>query len=179
MSERRSNRISPEYVLLGFLAQAPSYGYELHQRMEALFGNIWHASQSQTYNILKRLTSQGYIQSTEVLQEKLPARQQLSITTAGIKRFKAWLARPNRASVHAIRVEFITRLYFTQLYYPERVREMILDQAESVESGLERLQKQLEQVPADQPFCRLALELRKELLRSVALWLEKCMPDTG
>jgi len=34
--------LSPEYVLLGFLNQQPAHGYELHQRIEAQLGQIWH-----------------------------------------------------------------------------------------------------------------------------------------
>jgi hypothetical protein len=36
--------LSPEYVLLGFLNQQPAHGYDLHERMEAELGQIWHIS---------------------------------------------------------------------------------------------------------------------------------------
>ena len=34
--------LSPEYVLLGFLNQQPAHGYDLHERIEAELGQIWH-----------------------------------------------------------------------------------------------------------------------------------------
>jgi len=174
MINRGNSRLSPEFVLLGFLYQSPSHGYELHQRLLDQFGNIWHASQSQTYNILKRLEAQGYIRSTWVEQEKLPRRQQLYITASGSERFDAWLANPTRPSVHAIRVEFITRLYFTQQYFPKRTRELIQAQVEVVKASLAQLQQQLANLPDNQAFNRLSLELRVELLRSLTHWLDGC-----
>ncbi len=169
---RANYRLSPEYVLLGFLAQSPSHGYELHQRLTDQFGSIWHASQSQTYNILKRLESQGYILSTSVEQKKLPSRQLLRMSAAGTKRFEDWLAQPTKPSVHAIRVEFITRLYFTQLYHPERTEDLVDAQSKRIQAGLSQLTEQLEQLPDERNVNRLALELRVELLSSVARWLE-------
>src|SRR4030065_1449857 len=87
MNHRSNSRLSPEYVLLGFLHASPSHGYELHRQLSREFGNIWHASQSQTYSILKRLEAQGYVSSTNVEQSKLPARQLLQSTIPGRTRF--------------------------------------------------------------------------------------------
>lgn len=171
---RTNKRLSPEYVLLGFLYKLPSHGYELHIRLVDEFGNIWHASQSQTYNILKRLEAQGYITSTFVEQEKLPARQRLHITDSGIGRFESWLYQPSKSSVHAIRVEFITRLYFMQLYYPQNTQDMIRIQIDKVNAGVIQLQESLTNLPANQTFNRLALELRIKLLNSVISWLDEC-----
>lgn len=173
MMSRRSNRFSPEFALLGFLYQGPSHGYELHQRLIYHFGFVWHASQSQTYNILKRLESQGFVVSRVIPQDKLPARQELDITEAGKHRFETWLDQPSKASVHAIRVEFITRLFFIQVYHPERTREMVDSQAEVVWSAMQKLQQQQAQMDKGQSINRLAMELRLKLLGSVAGWLEE------
>ncbi len=159
---------------MGFLYKIPTHGYDLHRRMVEEFGGVWHTSQSQTYNILKRLEAQGYIQSTFVEQEKLPARQLLTITGAGSKRFEEWLRQPTKSSVHAIRVEFITRLYFTQLYFPARTVEVLNRQLLAVEGGMSELSKSLERTPQEQVSNRLAIELRIKLLRSVIDWLNEC-----
>jgi DNA-binding PadR family transcriptional regulator len=174
MNNRSNSRLSPEYVLLGFLYKNPSHGYELHRRLLGDFGNIWHASQSQTYNILKRLESQGHITSTNVEQEKLPPRQLLFITEKGRKRFYEWLMAPTKSSVHAIRVEFVTRLYFVRQYYPETTLDMISIQIEMVKAGLNELHEDLAQLSDSQTFNRLALDLRIELLTSVISWLKEC-----
>ena len=84
--------LSPEYVLLGFLNQQPAHGYDLHERIEAELGQIWHISLSQIYNILKRLETQGYISGVLQEQEKLPARKWFRLTAAGGRRFADWLS---------------------------------------------------------------------------------------
>jgi hypothetical protein len=145
-----------------------------HKRLIDEFGKIWHASQSQTYNILKRLEAKGYITSTIVEQEKLPAQQQLNISYSGIEWFEAWLNQPTQCSVHAIRVQFITRLYFMQQYYPQNIPETILVQLDVVKAGLIHLQESLTNLPDNQTFNRLALELRIKLLNSVISWLDEC-----
>ncbi len=174
MINHQTSRLSPEYVLLGFLYKTPDHGYDLNKRMATDFKNIWHASQSQTYNILKRLEAQGYIFFTQVEQEKLPARQLFHITEKGIHRFDTWLNHPTKPSVHSIRVEFISRLYFMQLYYPEKVSRMIQEQVKVVEEGLNQLEEDMRNLPAKQTFNRLALELRIKLLNSVIDWLNDC-----
>jgi DNA-binding PadR family transcriptional regulator len=171
IKNRINSRLSPEYVLLGFLYQHAGHGYELHRRLRDEFGNIWHASQSQTYNILKRLEAQGYISSRAVEQEKLPPRLLLSITEQGKERFEYWLNQPTKSSVHAIRVEFVTRLYFTELYHSENTQDMIREQIEVVKSGLTQLQASLVTIPTERIYDRLALELRIQLLSSVINWL--------
>jgi DNA-binding PadR family transcriptional regulator len=173
MINHGTSRLSPEYVLLGFVYQNPNYGYVLHKRMETEFENIWHASQSQTYNILNRLEAQGYIFATQVKQDKLPPRNLLHITGAGKERFEDWLDTPTKPSVHAIRVEFISRLYFMQIYYPQKVLKMINSQVDVVAEGLSQQEENLRNLPDNQRFNRLALELRIKLLRSLISWLKE------
>jgi DNA-binding PadR family transcriptional regulator len=174
MINHGTSRLSPEYVLLGFVYQNPNHGYELHKRMEAEFENIWHASQSQTYNILNRLEVHGYIMATQVEQDKLPPRKLLHITDAGKERFEEWIDTPTKPSVHAIRVEFISRLYFMQLYYPQKVLQMTHTQVEVVADGLIEQEENLRDLADEQIFNRLALELRIKLLSSLIAWLKKC-----
>ena len=107
-----ASALSPEYALLGLLTQRPAHGYELYQRLLAELGQVWHISLSQIYNILNRLESKGWIAGDVQRQERLPARRCFQLTDAGRERFDAWLIAPTGSSVRAIRVEFITRLYF-------------------------------------------------------------------
>jgi DNA-binding PadR family transcriptional regulator len=165
---------SPEYALLGFLYSQPSHGYDLHRLLIAELRETWHVSQSQTYNILKRLETQGYISSTTVEQEKLPAIQYLKITPAGRRRFEAWLETPTGSSVRAIRLEFITRLYFAQKLTPERILPMLDAQTTEVQNTLARLEAGQAALPDGQTFNRLSLQLRIQQLKSVVNWLDEC-----
>jgi DNA-binding PadR family transcriptional regulator len=176
MNASGNSRISPEPVLLGYLYKEALHGYELHKRMSDEFGYIWHASQSQTYNIINRLIDQGYVTSTSVEQEKHPSKQVLQISQAGIERFENWLKGSTKCSVHAIRVEFITRLYFMRLYDPYHAGDMIKDQAEVVEDGIEKLYSERENFSEQRTLNRMALDLRIKLLLSVYEWLNDLYP---
>ena len=89
-------------------------------------------------------------------------------------KFVTWLNQPTPPSVHAIRVGFVTRLYFTQLFFPEKTRQMIQEQVQVVDKGLVKLRNNLSKVAPEQTFNRLALELRVNLLSSVKSWLSEC-----
>ncbi len=176
MSDNNSyvSALSPEYALLGFLARTPAHGYELHQRLSADLGQIWHINLSQTYNILNRLENQGLIQGALQEQEKLPARRQFHLTEAGRQRFDTWLHAPGGSSVRAIRVEFITRLYFASAISQQLAGRLIDDQIRQVRSGLATLETNLATTPTDQLFNRLGLELRLRQLETILDWLASC-----
>lgn len=171
---RYTGGLSPEFALLGFLAEKPGYGYELHQRLEAELGCVWHLSQSQSYNILKRLETQGYVNSTRIEQEKLPSRQMLTITTFGRERFETWLQTPTGSSVRAVRLEFITRLFFIHRREAQKIQAILDKQTIEVKKNLTRLEQTLENTPREQTFNRLSLELRVEQMKSLLEWLSTC-----
>ena len=163
--------LSPEYVLLGFLNQRPAHGYDLHEHIEAELGQIWHISLSQTYNILNRLETQGYITGMVQAQEKLPARKRFRLTAAGRRRFEDWLSTATAPSTRAIRVEFITRLYFACAISPAAARTVIDQQIASTQEGLAHIQTLLGELPPEQTFNRLGLEFRVQQLTFVIDWL--------
>lgn len=166
--------LSPEFALLGLLEQQPAHGYELHQRLYAELGYLWHISLSQAYNILKRLEAQGFIQGVPQPQENLPDRRLFHLTEAGRKRFEDWLDRPSGCSVRAIRLEFATRLYFAHARDPQLAERLIAAQVEEVRDGLVRLERALGEVPEERVFNRLGLALRIRQLASAIDWLHEC-----
>jgi PadR family transcriptional regulator, regulatory protein AphA len=165
---------SPEYALLGFLYDQPNHGYILQKQLVTELGHVWHVSQSQTYAILKRLVNQGDISSSTLEQKKLPARQLLEISAKGRRRFKDWLETPSGGSVRSIRLEFITRLYFAQRLYPDRIQNMIEDETADINAAILRLETARDAIPPEQPFNRLSLDLRIRQLHSVRDWLGEC-----
>jgi len=166
--------VSPEYVLLGLLNQQPAHGYALHERITQELNTIWRISLSQTYNLLNRLEAQGYIAGTAQEQDKLPARRKFRLTSAGRRHFEDWLSASTEPSAHAIRVEFLTRLYFAVAISPANARTVLDQQIASTQEGLTHLQAMLDELPLDQTFNRLGLEFRVRQLRSVLNWLADC-----
>jgi DNA-binding PadR family transcriptional regulator len=169
--EHHTGNVSPEFALLGFLIAGPSHGYDLHQRFIAELGQVWHLSQSQAYAILKRLENRGDISAQVVEQEKLPARQMLHITETGRRRFFEWLEQGMGRTARSIRLEFLTRLYFTQLHSPENLGQIYEAQLAEIESTIGRLESLLEHLPSEQIYNRLSLDLRLQQLRLIENWM--------
>jgi DNA-binding PadR family transcriptional regulator len=166
-----SGNISPEFALLGFLVAGPDHGYDLHQRFVSELGHVWHVSQSQAYTILKRLEDRGDISARLVEQDKLPDRQMLRITPQGRRRFTQWLEKGSASNARAIRLEFLTRLYFSNLYKPEDTAQIYAAQSARINRGIERLADMLANVPHDQTCNRLSLDLRLRQMKLIQEWM--------
>jgi DNA-binding PadR family transcriptional regulator len=166
--------LSPEMALLGLLYHKAGHGYDLHRKIVTDLGQVWHLSQSQAYSILKRLEIKGDISTREIPQEKLPPRQELHITPQGRGSFLAWLEKPSGGSTRAIRMEFVTRLYFLDMYFPERIQKAFDQQRSEAETHIHRLEKALKELPDDQIYNRMSLEMRLKQLYLVLDWLDEC-----
>ncbi|MGE5462812.1 MAG: PadR family transcriptional regulator [Syntrophothermus sp.] len=169
--DHHTGNVSPEYTLLGFLIAGPSHGYGLHQRFTVELGHVWHLSQSQAYTILRRLEKRGDISARVIEQKKLPARQVLHITSAGRRRFFQWLETGFGTTARSIRLEFLTRLYFTQLYQPENLARIYESQYEEINSTIARLEDLLGDLPPGQVFNQLSLDLRLRQIRLIQSWM--------
>lgn len=169
--EHHTGNLSPEFALLGFLIEKPSHGYDLHQQLTTELGQVWHLSQSQAYAILKRLETRRDISARVVAQQKLPARQMLHITAAGRKRFFEWLETDISVTSRSIRLEFITRLYFAQHHRPKALAQIVQAQSAEVDSKIEQLETLIEQLPPDQIYNHLSLDLRLQQMQSVQRWM--------
>jgi DNA-binding PadR family transcriptional regulator len=167
------SNLSPEFALLGLLAEGPSHGYDLHQRLVADLGHVWHLSQSQAYAILKRLETRGDIRSHTVEQEKLPARQKLQLTAQGRRRFQEWLDGGAANNARSIRLEFLTRLYFAQKREPEKAAGIYIAQFEQVQASIQRLTDLLARLPPEQTYNRLSLDLRLRQMHLIGAWLDE------
>ena len=173
-SRYSTTRLSPEFALLGFLNQSTAHGYELHQKLIDELGEIWHCSLSQTYNILTRLEAQGYIEGKTQAQEKRPDKRELRLTPAGRERFETWLGELTACSVHAIRVEFLTRLYFLYARDPRSALQMVEAQTIALQNYLEHLNGELQEIPESRVFNQLGMSLRIGQLETLVSWLETC-----
>jgi hypothetical protein len=81
--------------------------------------------------------------------------------------------------VHAIRVEFLTRLYFIHAIAPERLEITIAEQEDEILRGINRLQDIRSKIPSAQVFNVLGLDLRIQQLESLINWLSDCRNNLG
>lgn len=161
-------------ALLGLLYGEAGHGYDLHRKVVADLGQVWHLSQSQAYAILKRLEARGDISAEEIPQEKLPSRQLLHTTAQGREHFLAWLDATSGGSTRAIRMEFVTRLYFLNLYFPEKLAQAFDRQRAEAQSHIQRLERMLAGLPEEQVYNRMSLGMRLRQLRLILDWLDEC-----
>jgi PadR family transcriptional regulator AphA len=168
--DRHTGNLSPEFALLGFLIASPSHGYDLHQHFIVELGHVWHMSQSQAYAILKRLEQRGDINAQIVEQDKLPARQVLRITVQGRRRFNEWMEDISINS-RSIRLEFLTRLYFARIYKPEKVSQIYEAQCDEIKLTIERLESLFTNLPLEQQFNYLSLDLRLRQMKLIQEWM--------
>jgi DNA-binding PadR family transcriptional regulator len=166
--------ISPAFLLSGFLAQAPAHGYELHQKITLHLGRLWRMSLSQTYSTLKRLEAKGWIRGEVQEQASLPAKCAYSLTAKGRENFEVWLSTPTPASARAIRVEFLTRLFFSSERGYEVMADLVSAQEGAISQELARLEKLYAGLTDAQPFNRLATKLRTRQLETILDWLSEC-----
>lgn len=171
---QNASDLSPQYALMGFLYLGPMHGYDLHRSVESNLREVWRISQSQAYNILRRLQKEGLIQSNQQPQEKRPDRQMLSLTEAGHLCIDKWLYTPTPASARALRVDLLTRLFFASQLDDDVCSRLIQEQALATVKDIEALNHRLLNVPSHQTINLLGLELRIRQLSVMLDWLTSC-----
>jgi DNA-binding PadR family transcriptional regulator len=135
--------MSLRHALLGMLATRPGTGYDLTQRFEQSLGNAWHASHSQIYPELARLTDAGLV---EVVGEGARRSRTYGLTPAGHEEIRRWLleSEPNRAQ----RNETAVRWFLVALLEPEDRRVVLERELRNVEDLTAYLQETAERLDA-------------------------------
>jgi hypothetical protein len=88
--------------------------------------------------------------------------------------FEAWLYRPTPGSARALRVEFLTRLFFASQMSEDLAPRLLEEQAAATRADLLDLSRRMEQIPASQPYNRLGIELRARQLTALLEWMDTC-----
>jgi DNA-binding PadR family transcriptional regulator len=173
MKERQpfTRNLSPENLLLGMLRLSPSHGYDLHQQLERDLRYVWRLSLSQVYNVLNRLEKGGLIAGEVLQQEERPDRKRFHLTAEGEQHFKEWLEAPVGASVHAVRIAFLSKLYFAQQMHDINLEPLWDEQFEVIKAGLERLENRRSQASGAHSILEYSLRLRVMQLETLLQWL--------
>ena len=164
--------VSLEYPLLGLLLETPAHGYELTRLLSQQLGMLYHVNQSQVYATLERMLARGWVVCQVLEQEKKPARKRFSLTEAGKQHLKTWLYAVSRPSVQVIRLELPARLFLLNRSDPAAIPGSIDAQAAEIAATLAGLRPQLEALPEEQLYNRIALDLRIQQLEATLDWLE-------
>lgn len=165
--------LSPEYPVLGLLIEQPCHGYELNQRVQEQLGELWHMSESQLYSLLDRLEDAGLLRGVEEEGHRRPDRYVFHPTAAGRDHFQRWLREPSGTSARALRIEFLTRLYFARRAEPEFIEGLLSEQRGRIKEDLTRMERRLRAMSPAPAHNRLALELRIIQLEAILDWLPR------
>jgi DNA-binding PadR family transcriptional regulator len=179
MKERQpfTSHLSPDYLLLGLLAISPSHGYELHQQIERDLRYVWRLSLSQVYNVLARLEKRGMIQGEIMEQDERPDRKRFWLTPEGERHFKIWFQKPVGASVHAVRIAFLSKLYFAGQMTGIDYKALWDEQIDTIVAGRSRLESRLTETADAHPILEHSLRLRIMQLDALLEWLEEYQQD--
>ena len=101
--------MSLDNILLG-LFREPCSGYDLKIGFDRSLKYFWPADQSQIYRTLKRLTADGLLRDRIQASEKGPDRRVYSLTAAGRRQLRRWLA--SGPSLGDERFTYMAQLFF-------------------------------------------------------------------
>ena len=172
-NSKSSSNLSPEYLMLGYLMQGPSHGYEIFQSIQTDLSQIWHLSMSQIYNILARLEKKGFFSVEEEVQDNQRVRKMLTITDEGRLHFEEWLFTACPGSARALRIEFLTRHYFMTRLHPDKVQQMIEEQIARMEMDMEKLQSMLAKLDPADFYNYNAVQMKNDQLSTMLNWFKK------
>jgi PadR family transcriptional regulator AphA len=97
-------------ALLGLLSMGPMSGYDIRQLIPWSIGHFWSESYGQIYPALKRLAADGLVEKKTEQTEGRPDRNVYSLTAAGRKELRQWLAVP--VALQMPRNELLLKLFF-------------------------------------------------------------------
>ena len=109
-------------VILGLLAWQPHTGYEIKQITDRSTRFFWGASYGQIYPELRRLETDGLVESREEPRGRVP-RRVFSLTDAGRDALHAWFEEPDEA--YEVRDEGLLKLFFSDLMSAEQRLDLI------------------------------------------------------
>lgn len=184
MGERLANEGQPAttaslvgWALLGLVIERPSYGYELLQRFQRIYGDLLAlTSVARIYNALESLSGGGLIEETpESVREAALTRQpkhHYRATGEGVRAYEEWLVA--RASEERRRSSLFARQL--AMLEPEDALEVIERyEFESLEARGEVAQATDEEPPADgaSGFAKRLAQEDERLVLGVRLsWIE-------
>ncbi|MEW6503857.1 MAG: PadR family transcriptional regulator [Chloroflexota bacterium] len=163
---------TPENLPLALLLEGERDGYQLNRTLQQDLNQIWRLSQSQLYATLKRLEARGWVTGTQTSSRRGLPRRVFKLTEAGYQQARDWLFSPSPCSVQVMRLDLPARLYVLTRIQPDAIQPILAEQRRVLIEGLQRLQNQLNRIPDDQPFNKMACEIRVHQVQALLQWFD-------
>lgn len=163
------------HVLLGFVYERPSHGYEIYRQLAAPDGlwQVWRIKQSQLYALLSKLEEASYLTATLQGQDARPPRKIYALTENGRNVYQKWLTTP---VLHGrqMRLEFLAKLYFAERQDRTVAHQLLKHQTETCQQWLTNLKAQTNSPPDTGFFAYAVREFRINQTESFLTWLAAC-----
>jgi DNA-binding PadR family transcriptional regulator len=88
----KKRRLGSRYAVLGMLSMGLKTGYAMKKHVEGNLGHFWSESYGQIYPVLRQLVADGLATCKEERRPGKPRRNLYTLTRAGWKELRAWLA---------------------------------------------------------------------------------------
>jgi len=161
------------YMAMAMVRDGINTGYAIKQMLERVASFFWSVSYGQIYPELKRLEAAGLIAGREV-KSSGRLRREYSLTRAGEKRLRGWLAEPAEPSIW-MRNEGMLRLMLVDWEDRELARKNI---RELRDMSARRLDAVKALVPPRERGRRIQ-ELGVRLLETTIAWCEETDAELG
>ena len=171
---RNKNPLSMEYVILGFVAQGPIHGYDLHKKIgdRQGIGLIWRIKQSYLYAILDKLEKDGLLVSKTLSCDTFPARKEFKITELGRRNFSAWLTNPVQHG-RDMRQEFLAKLFFILDDNSGLKHNLIQEQIGVCSEWIAKLEEEDLEQSNQFAYTRVILKYRISQIQAMLDWLKE------
>lgn len=161
-----------EFAILGLLYESPRYGYELYRslRVKSGLGLIWTVKQAQLYSILAKFESKGLL-SAKIDDSGRINRKMYALSAEGGTMFMDWVASPSLRKDFYL--EFLAKLYFVRLYFPQSAARLVDEQIALCEGWLSDMKARLAASHSGDTD-GLVFRYRVGQLESMLRWLREC-----
>jgi DNA-binding PadR family transcriptional regulator len=149
--------VAIQHAVLSFLADGPSYGYEIKSNFEKAVGPQWGGLNiGHVYQILERLSRDGLVTSRTVSQDVRPDRTVYRVTAAGRRELESWLGEPSTRTA-GYRDDFILKVLAAGRRSEEQVHQVCRTQRDARMAELQTL-RALRRQHKDEPLAALTIE---------------------
>jgi DNA-binding PadR family transcriptional regulator len=172
---RSQTPLSLEHILLGFLCQEPTHGYDLYKKINNWGGIslVWHIKQSLLYALLDKLEKDGLVTSNIVFVKSRTKRKEYQITPIGRQSFLTWATSPVCHGSN-MQQEFLAKLYFVQLSDIEVGLKLIEEQKMVCEQWLSSFINCYSERTDEQHYEKMIFQFRISQTQSMIKWLDDC-----
>jgi DNA-binding PadR family transcriptional regulator len=168
---------SAKVAVLGLVLERPSYGYELAQRFERVFGGQaweWVVSPAAIYKALNELEDEELIEEFDPAPDAATSRQpkkHYRATAKGARMMRAWLETP--LPTDPSRAELLIRLNSGSALNPTGLAEVLSAHAATCLDEL----REIARAPSGSVFQRLVREQRRLTVQAQLSWIDYALAE--